>query len=67
MGMFKKLAINNKKEIVRNAMIETLDKLKKVNPDQRLIVETPNGSVNLKIGDALIYEDGYGTIVIDSE
>ena len=34
---------------------------------QKIIVETPNGSVELKIGDALIYEGMGGEIVIDSE
>ena len=48
-------------------LIKLLDKVKKENPEQCLIVETPNGSVELKIGDALIYEDIYGCIVIDSE
>lgn len=50
-----------------NNVIKYLDKLKKENPNQTLIVETPKGSVELKIGDALIYEGMRGEIVIDSE
>lgn len=48
-------------------VIKYLDKFKKENPDQVIIVETPNGTVELKIGDALIYEGMRGEIVIDSE
>lgn len=54
-------------QLLRDNTIKMLDKIKKVNPDQVIIVETPKGSVDLKLGDALIYEDGHGTIVIDSE
>lgn len=48
-------------------IIRCLDKLKKENPNQQFIVETPNESVEFKIGDAIIYDDPAGTIVIDSE
>jgi hypothetical protein len=48
-------------------VVKYLDKFKKENPNQELIVETPNGSVELKIGDALIYVGVGGEIVIDSE
>ena len=52
----------------RDKIIKKLDKLKKAeHPEQKIIVETPKGSVELKIGDALIYEGIYGEIVIDSE
>lgn len=47
--------------------IEYLDKIKKENPNQIIIVETPEGTVKLKIGDALIYESMDGEIVLDSE
>lgn len=48
-------------------VIKQLDKLKKENPNQPIIVETPQGTVTLKIGDALIYEGYCGELVIDSE
>ena len=48
-------------------VIRYLDRLKKENPNQKIIVETPNGAVEFKIGDALIYDDPNGMIVIDSE
>ena len=51
----------------RNKIINKLDKLKAEHPEQKIIVETPKGSVELKIGDALIYEGMRGEIVIDSE
>ena len=51
----------------RNKIINKLDKLKAEHPEQRIIVETPKGSVELKIGDALIYEGMRGEIVIDNE
>lgn len=51
----------------KDKVIKQLDKLKTECPDQEIVVETPNGTVSFKIGDALIYEGGYGEIVIDSE
>lgn len=51
----------------RNKIIKNLDKLKKEYPDQQIIVETPQGTATVKIGDALIYEGMCGEIVIDSE
>ena len=44
-----------------------LDKFKKQNPDQVIIMETPYGTVECKIGDANIYDDPYGKIIIDAE
>lgn len=44
-----------------------LDKLKRDCPNQIIIVETPNGTVTVRIGDAKIYDDAHGNIVIDSE
>ncbi len=52
----------NRKKIIRK-----LDKLKEEHPKQRFIVETPYGTVEFKIGDALIYEAIGGEIVIDCE
>lgn len=52
---------------IRNKTIKILDELKKKNPEQEIIVETPTGTVSLKISDALIYEGVNGEIVIDSE
>ena len=57
----------NEEEINIDDAISILDKLKSIHPEQKIIVETPNGSVELKIGDALIYESMRGEIVIDSE
>ena len=51
----------------RDRIIKELDKLKAKHPEQKIIVETPQGSVELKIGDSLIYEGMRGEIVIDSE
>lgn len=51
----------------RDKIIRKLDKLKAEHPEQVIIVETPEGSASLKIGDALIYEGISGEIVIDSE
>lgn len=47
--------------------IRALDALKKANPEQIISVETPEGCLSFKIGDALIYECGYGELVMDSE
>ena len=51
----------------RDKIIKKLDKLKAEYPEQKIIVETPQCTVELKIGDALIYEGMRGEIVIDSE
>lgn len=44
-----------------------LELLSNDNPEQIIIVETPEGTVKLKIGDAFIYEGMRGEIVIDIE
>ena len=62
----KKLDVNEEEISIDNA-ISVLDKLRSTHPEQKIIVETSNGSVELKIGDALIYESMRGEIVIDSE
>ena len=62
----EKLEVNEEEIRIDNA-ISVLDKLRSTHPEQKIIVETSNGSVELKIGDALIYESMRGEIVIDSE
>ena len=51
----------------KEKIIHCLDKLKKENPEQIIIIETSQGCVECKIGDAIIYEGIAGEIVIDSE
>lgn len=51
----------------KEKIIHYLDKLKKENPDQIIVMETPQGCVECKICDAIIYEGITGEIVIDSE
>jgi len=51
----------------KGKLVKLLDRAKQSNPEQVLVVETPTGTVTLKIGDALIYEDPHGWVVIDSE
>jgi len=48
-------------------VVKYLHQFQKENPKQVIIVETPNGTAELKIGDALIYEGMRGEIIIDSE
>lgn len=62
----EKLEVNEEEISIDNA-ISVLDKLKSTHPEQKIIVETPQGTVELKIGDALIYEGICGEIIIDSE
>ena len=62
----EKLEVNEEEISIDNA-ISVLDKLRSTHPEQKIIVETSNGSVELKICDALIYESMRGEIVIDSE
>lgn len=51
----------------KDKVINQLNKLKEEYPNQQIIVETPEGTVSLKIGDAFIYEGRHGEIVIDNE
>lgn len=51
----------------RKKTIEVLNKLKNDHPDQTFIVETPKGTLELRVGDAIIYEGMNREIVIDSE
>lgn len=62
-----KIRLQIKMKDIRTKLIKLLDKMKQATPDQILVVETPNGTVTLKISDALIYEDGHGWVVIDAE
>lgn len=52
---------------IKNKVIRKLVELKKECPDQKIIVETPHGTVYLKLGEVLIYEGMRGEIVIDTE
>ena len=56
-------AVQAKEECI----IDILNELKNRNPEQSIVVESPDGVVNMKIGDAMIYEGMSGEIVIDSE
>lgn len=47
--------------------IRQLEKLQKDHPEQEIVVETPEVTARLRIGDALIHEGMNGEIVIDSE
>ena len=62
----EKLEVNEEEISIDNA-ISVLDKLRSTHPEQKIIAETPQGTVELKIGDALIYEGICGEIIIDSE
>lgn len=44
-----------------------LDALKTEQPNIKITIETPDGSVTCRLGDALIYQDSYGDLVIDAE
>ena len=57
----------NKKNNLIDEFIRMLDKFKEQNPDQVIIMETPSGAVECRIGDANIYDDPYGKIIIDAE
>ena len=51
----------------RTCIIPVLDEMKQNSPDQIIVVETPGKTISLRIGDALIYEDPHGWVVIDAE
>ena len=57
----------NESKNIKEKFIELFDRLKEENPNQEIIVETPNGTVTFKIGEANIYEGMGGEIVMDSE
>lgn len=54
-------------DVNANDIIRMLEKLKRINGNQIVIVETPKGTASLKLKDALIYEGCVGEIVLDSE
>ena len=51
----------------KNRIFTSLYKIKKGCPEQVIIIESPNGSVSVKLKDSLIYEGAGGEIVIDAE
>ena len=50
----------------KNKIIKKLHKLKEKHPEQIIVIETPKDHIECKLQNALIYEDGYGRIIIDS-
>lgn len=52
---------------VNKELIRILEKMKKVNPSQKITAETSKGTVSFEIGNSMIYEGSNGSIVIDSE
>ena len=55
-------------EINIDRVIHILDRFKENYPDQKIIVEAPNGSsFEVKICEAMIYEGNNGELVIDTE
>lgn len=48
-------------------IVEFLDLIKAENPNQIIVLEMKKGTVDTRIGDALIYDDPHGWVVIDSE
>lgn len=58
---------DKKKPVNAYEIVSLLDKLKELNGDQWIIIETPIGSASLQLKDALIYEGCWGEIVLDSE
>lgn len=67
------IPVSAAKRIVKNnldhgvSIFEVLNTFKDQYPEQVILAETPYGAVDMKIGDALIYEGMNGEIVIDSE
>lgn len=57
----------SEEKCTKEYVLKVLEYYKKYHPDQRLIVESPKGFADLKIGEALIFEGMDGSIVIDSE
>lgn len=49
------------------SIIDILNVIKNRYPEQTIVVESPDGVVEMKMGDAMIYEGMNGEIVIDSE
>lgn len=48
-------------------LFQKLDILKARKPDTMIIIESPNGSASVRIGDALIYAGINNEVVIDTE
>lgn len=58
---------DKKKPVNAWKIVSLLNKLKELNGDQWVIIETPTGSASLQLKDALVYEGCWGEIVLDSE
>lgn len=48
-------------------IIHLLDIVRRENPEQTVVIELPQRSVQIQLGDAIIYEGASGEIVIDGE
>lgn len=56
-----------KKEKLVDKIIHYLDLLQNEYPDTRISVETPDGTVDCKIGNAVVYANPIDDIIIDAE
>lgn len=69
--MMKMMSVTNNRcktaQDARDETIHTLDVLNHLYPDTMITIEIPHNTVSCRIGNALIYEDGHGAIVIDAE
>lgn len=52
-------------ELSRYRLLRHIDKFKKKYPDQTLIIEMPNMSLSLRLGDVSVYKGIGGEIVVD--
>lgn len=52
---------------IKDRLITLLYELKKINPNQEIIIETSGKLIRCKLKDALIYEGVKREIIIDSE
>lgn len=56
-----------KKEKLVDKIIHYLDLLQNEYPDTRISIETPDGTVDCKIGNAVVYANPIDDIIIDAE
>lgn len=58
---------NTEQSISVKDAVKVMEKLKRYNGDQIVILETPNGTVSDRLGNMFIYEGQGGELVFDSE
>ena len=61
----KDICIQKPQVELKMRLIALLEEIKRVYPDQEIVVKIPGESVNCKLGDSEVYEDDRDRVVVD--